>query len=136
MAKVFTGKVVIPADQIEAYFEALAEAEEERRPFREELEELNAEFEQYLEAKYSRRTARKHGGVVALFIHFLCEYTDVAALEEVTRGMANSAFRQWYKRKVLAATDADELRVALKKFFQFLAAEKGIVNVTVLESFR
>ena len=105
MPKVFTGKVVIPGDQVEAYFEALAAAEEERRPFRDYLDGLNAEFEHYLEAKYSRRTARKHGGVVALFIHFLCDYTDVEALEEVTRGMSNSAFRQWYKRKVLELSE-------------------------------
>jgi integrase family protein with SAM-like domain len=111
-------------------------AADERRPFREYLERLAAEFEAFLAAKYSRRTARKHALVVQVFVDFLCDYTDVAALEEVTRGMANSAFRAWYKRKVLWATDADELRLALKKFFQFLAAEKGIVNAKVLESFR
>ena len=119
MPKVFTGKVVIPGDQVEAYVEALAAAEEERRPFRDYLDGLNAEFEHYLEAKYSRRTARKHGGVVALFSHFLCDYTDVGRSKEVTRGMANSAFRQWYKRKVLDSASADDLRVALSEILPF-----------------
>ena len=136
MPQVFTGKVVIPGEQIETYFQAVAAAEEARRPFRQSLEGLRAEFEQHLAARYSQRTARKHAGVIELFIHFLCDYTDVEALEDVTRGMANSAFRQWYKRKVLSATDTDDLRVALKKFFQFLDAEKGIHNPKVLDSLR
>ena len=136
MPKVFTGKVVIPGDQIEPYLQAMAAAEEDRRPFRQYLEGLRAEFEQHLAARYSQRTARKHALIVEVFIDFLCDYTDVAALEDVTRGMANSAFRQWYKRKVLSATDSDDLRVALKRFFQFLAAEKGIHNPKVLDSLR
>ena len=57
-------------------------------------------------------------------------------IEEVSRGMANSAFRQWYRRKVLDAASADDLRVALKRFFHFLAAEKGIHNPKVLDSLR
>ncbi len=136
MPTVFTGKVVIPGDQIESYLEAMAAAEAARQPFREQLVGLGAEFEQYLAAKYSRRTARKHALIVEVFIDFLCDYTDVATLEDVTRGMVNSGFRQWYKRKVLSATDSDDLRVALKRFFQFLAAEKGIHNRKALEALR
>ncbi len=49
-------------------------------------------------------------------------------LEDVTRGMVNSHFRRWYRRKVLDRMDTDETRVALKKFFQFLDQEKGIHN--------
>ncbi len=136
MPRVFTGKVAIPGDQIEAYLAALAEAEEARRPFRQQLEGLRAEFEQHLAARYSRKTVRKHAQIVALFVDFLCDYTDVETIEEITRGMANSAFRQWYKRKVLDAATVDDLRVALKKFFQFLATEKGIHNPKVLAAFR
>ena len=134
MPQVFTGQVAIPGDQVEAYLAARAEAQEARRPFRQSLEGLRAEFEQHLAARYSRKTARKHAQIVALFIDFLCDYTDVAAIEEVSRGMANSAFRQWYKRKVLDAATPDDLRVALKRFFQFLATEKGIHNLKVLAS--
>ncbi len=136
MPKVFTGTVVIPADQLDAYEQARAEAEEARRPFRQHLDALRAEFEQHLAARYSRRTVRKHAQVVALFVDFLCDYTDVGAIDEITRGMANSAFRQWYKRKVWDATTADELRVALKKFFHFLETEQGIRNPQVLASLR
>ena len=136
MPRVYTGQVAIPGDQIEAYLAALAEAEEARRPFRQSLEGLCAEFEQYLAARYSRKTVRKHAQIVALFVDFLCDDTDVETIEEISRGMANSAFRQWYKRKVLDAASADDLRVALKRFFHFLAAEKGIHNPTVLASLR
>jgi hypothetical protein len=48
--------------------------------------------------------------------------------------MVNTHFRQWYKRKVLDASTANDLRVALRKFFQFLAAEKGIQNPKVLDA--
>ncbi len=136
MPRVSTGQVAIPGDQIEAYLAARAEAEEARRPFRRYLEGLCAEFEQHLAARYSPKTARKHAQIVALFVDFLCDYTDVETIEEITRGMATSAFRHWYKRKVLDAATADDLRVALKRFFQFLATEKGIHNPRVLASFR
>jgi site-specific recombinase XerD len=134
MPRVVTGKVAIPGDRIEAYLAALAE--ETRRPFRQSLEELRAEFEQHLAAKYSRKTVRTHAQIVALFVDFLCDYTDVEAIEAISRGMANSAIRQWYRRKVLDAASADDLRVALKKFFQFLATEKEIRNPKVLASLR
>ena len=134
MPQVFTGKVSIPGDQIETYLAALAEAEEVRHPFRQSLEGLRAEFEQHLAARYSRKTVRKHAQIVALFVDFLCDYSDVVAIEEITRGMANSAFRHWYTRKVLDAATPDDLRVALKRFFQFLATEKGIHNLKVLAS--
>ena len=134
MRKVFPGKVAIPGDQVEAYLAALAEAQEARRPFRQSLEGLRAEFEQHLAARYSRTTVRKHAQIVALFVDFLCDYTDVETIEEISRGMANSAFRQWYRRKVLDAASADDLRVALKRFFHFLATEKGIHNLKVLAS--
>ncbi len=57
-------------------------------------------------------------------------------LEDVTRGMVNSHFRRWYRRKVLDRMDTDETRVALKKFFQFLDQEKGIHNPKALEALR
>jgi hypothetical protein len=63
MAKVFTGRVVIPGDKIEQYFEALQQAEVARAPFREFLEQLNREFAEYLATKYVPKTVRKHTGI-------------------------------------------------------------------------
>jgi len=54
----------------------------------------------------------------------------------VTRGMVNSHFRRWYRGKVLDRMDADETRVALRKFFQFLDQERDIHNPKVLEALR
>jgi len=136
MSEVYTGKVLIPGDQIDAYLAALKEAEEARAPFREMLEGLNGEFGVSLEKKYSRKTMRKHTSIVDLFIIFLTEYTDVERVEDVTRGMVNSHFRRWYQRKVLDRMDPDETRVALKKFFGFLDQEKGIHNPKALEALR
>ena len=136
MPHVYTGKVLIPGDQIDAYVAALQEAEERRAPFRQALEQLNADFGQHLATRYSRKTVAKHTGTVALFIHFLTDYTDVDRLEDVTRGMVNSHFRRWYRSKVLDRMDPDEIRVGLRKFFQFLDQDKGIHNPRALDALR
>jgi hypothetical protein len=136
MPRVFTGEVVIPADQLDAHFAALAEAEAARKPFRSQLTGLKSAFEHALAAQYSHKTARKHAGIVEVFIDFLCDYTDVTAIEDITKGMANSDFRRWYKTKVWDSTTSDDLRVALRRFFRFLDQEKGIRNQRVLDSFR
>ena len=128
MAKVYTGKVAIPADKFEEFLKALEDAQKAREPFRKQLEELNREFNDYLMRKVSERTANKHSSVVDLFIEFICRYTDVECIEEITRGMVNTNFKQWWKRKVLDSTTPDQITVALRKFFVFLAVEKGIVN--------
>lgn len=136
MAKVFKGRVVIPGDKIQEYFQALQEEEAARAPFRESLEQLNQEFADYLATKYTPKTVRKHTGIVDLFIDFICVYTDVEQIEEITRGMVNSHFRSWYRRKVIDSATESDLRVALKKFFQFLATEKGITHQKVLNALK
>ena len=136
MAKVYTGKVVIPANQMDEYLQAMQEAEEARAPFRESLEQLNQEFGVFLASKYAKKTVRKHTSIVELFIHFICGYTDVEQIENITKGMVNSHFRKWYKRKVWDSSTESDLRVALKKFFQFLATEKGITNQTALNALK
>jgi len=132
MAKVYTGKVVIPGDQIEAYLKALAEAEKAREPFRNHLESLNREFAAYLSQSCSVRTVRKHVGIVEMFIEFLCRYTDVEKIEDITKGIANTHFHRWYRRKVWDSTTPAELKTGIIKFFTFLAQEKGITNQNVL----
>lgn len=136
MVKIYDGKVVIPGDQMKNYVQMLKEAEEQREPFRRELEALNREFREHLLTRFSSRTANKHSQVVSLFIEFLCRHTDVMRLEEVTRGMANTHFKKWWKRKVWDSTKPEQISVALKKFFTFLANEKGIENEKALEAFR
>ncbi len=71
MPEVYTGKVLIPGDQIDAYLTALKEAEEARAPFRCSLDDLNAAFAASLDKKYSRRTVLKHTSIIDLFIIFL-----------------------------------------------------------------
>jgi site-specific recombinase XerD len=136
MAKVFTGKIAIPGDQIDQYLQAIEAAEAARLPFRQSLEQLNQEFAEFLATKYVPKTVRKHTNIVDLFIHFICGYTDVENLEELTKGMVNSHFRSWYKRKVLDSATESELRVALRKFFQFLDTEKGQTYHKVLDALK
>ncbi len=136
MAKVFTGKVIIPGDRLPEFFAAMEQAEKARAPFRQTLEQLNQEFEVFLATKYVPKTVRKHTGIVDLFIHFICGYTDVATITDITKGMVNSQFRSWYHRKVMDSANESELRVALKKFFQFLATEKGITHQKVLDALK
>jgi site-specific recombinase XerD len=136
MAKVFTGKVVIPGDKIEQYFNALEQAEQARAPFRKSLEQLNHEFGEFLATKYVPKTVQKHTYIVDSFIHFICGYTDVEQLEDITKGMVNSHFRSWYKRKVIDSATESDLRVALRKFFQFLATEKGMTYQKALDALK
>lgn len=132
MAQVFTGKVAIPGDKLNEYFEMLKRAEEEQKPFRDEFEALNQAFFDHLAEKFSDRTARKHSGVISMFIEFLMRQTDVRKVEEITKGMANTHFQAWYRRKVWDSTSAADRKVAIQKFFMFLALEKGIVNHKIL----
>jgi site-specific recombinase XerD len=136
MARVFTGKVVIPGDKIDEYLEALQAAEAQGAPFRESLEKLNQEFAKFLATKYVPKTVRKHTGIVDLFIHFICGYTDVEKIEDITKGMVNSNFRSWYRRKVMDSATESDLKVALRKFFQFLAIEKGIVHQKIMDALK
>lgn len=134
MAKLYTAKVAIPGDKIGEYLELLADAEKRREPFRLHMNELNEQFYNYLLKKYSDRTANRHSTVVELFIDFVCKHTDVEKIEEITKGMVNTHFRKWWKRKVWDSTTPEQLRVALKKFFTFLATEKDIVNDKALKA--
>ncbi len=136
MPQIFTGKVVIPGEQLPQYLEAMAETEAAREPFRRHLEGLNEAFGAWLATKYSRTTVLKHTGVVELFIDFLCDYTDLERLEDVTKGMVNSGFRSWAKRKVWGGPDADELRVGLRKFFRYLDTHQGIRAPTALATLK
>ena len=135
MAHVFRGKIAIPGDQMEAYFQALEEFEKNKEPMRKQLEQCARDFERVLTQQYAPKTVRKHTAIIALFIDFVCRDTDVRRIEEITRGIANSYFRQWYLRKVGDRTES-ELKTAIKKFFQFLDQEKGMTNEAVLESFQ
>jgi len=136
MAKVYTGKVIIPGDKIDEFFKVMKEAEEKRKPFRQSLLDLNQEFHQFLLTKYSERTARKHASIVEVFIDFICRQTDVERIDEITRGMVNTHFKKWWKRKVWDSTSPDELTVALRKLFLFLSEEKKIVNEKVLKALK
>jgi site-specific recombinase XerD len=135
MARVFQGKIAIPGDQIDAYLEALGQFEHEKAPLRTQLEQYAHDFAHALAQQYAPKTVRKHMLIIELFIDFVCWDTDVRRIEEITRGIANSAFRQWYLRKVGDRTES-ELKTAIKKFFQFLDQEKGVRNEVVLKSFQ
>ena len=94
MPHVFRGKIAIPGDQMEAYFEALGQFENAKAPMRKQLEEYARDFERALAQQYAPKTVRKHMAIIALFIDFVFWDTDFCRIEEITRGIANSAFRQ------------------------------------------
>jgi site-specific recombinase XerD len=120
---------------MEAYFEALEQFENDKQPMRQQLEQGARDFERVLARQYTAKTVRKHTAIIALFIDFVCWDTDVRQIEKITRGIANSYFRQWYRNKVGDRTDS-ELKTTIKNFFQFLNREKGITNEAVLKSFQ
>jgi hypothetical protein len=116
MTRVFQGKIAIPGNQIDAYLEALGQFEHEKAPLRAQLEQYARDFSHALAQRYAPKTVRKHTLIIEFFIDFVCWDTDVRRIEEITRGIANSAFRQWYLRKVGDRTES-ELKTAIKKFF-------------------
>src|SRR5215470_20353361 len=126
--------MAIPGDQLEAYVEALGQWEQEKAPLRTQLEHGARDFTRALADHATPKTVRKHAAILTLFIDFVCWDTDVQRFDDITRGIANSQFRQWYHRKVGDRTDS-ELKTTLKRFFSFLAAEKGLRNEAVLRSF-
>jgi len=134
MPRVFTGKVVIPGDKIEEYLKLMEKAEEERKPFVEKCDAILSEFHDYLvnEKGLSERTADLHCFVISTFNEFLAWQTDVWDYSEVTKGMANTYFKQWYKRKIWGGPPVDRIPVSIRKFFLFLREKKGIHNKKVL----
>jgi site-specific recombinase XerD len=106
-----------------------------KAPLRTQLEQYARDFARALAQQYASTTVRKHTTILALFIEFVSWQTDVQRIEEMTRGIANSAFRQWHLSKVGDRTES-ELKTTVRKFFEFLAQAKGIRNEAVLQSFR
>jgi hypothetical protein len=103
--------------------------------FREYFEEILKEYERYLLSQLSARTVRKHTAIISLLIDYLCFDCVVSSFEEITVGMVNSQFRKWHTSNIQDALES-ELKTAVKKFFNFLAQEKGIKNEKVLNSFK
>jgi site-specific recombinase XerD len=132
MARVFRGKIAIPGQEMDAYLEALGQFEREKAPLRTQLEQYAADFAHTLAQRYTAKTVRKYTAILGLFIEFVCWQTDVRRVEEITRGIAQSAFRQWYLRKVGDRTES-ELKTVVRRFFQYLAQEKGVRNEAVLQ---
>lgn len=130
------GRIEIRADQLEQYFTALAEIEQQRAPFQRHLRGLQGDFTRSLARRYSKRTVRKHRYILGLFLDFICDETQIVSLEQVTKGMVNSGFRRWCRSKVGDQTTDNEIRATLRKFFQFLNRKKGIANVRALEALR
>ena len=134
MPTVFTSKIAIPGDRIHEYLEAREQAQRQREPFKKSLLDFNNKFHDSLTAKFTKKTARKHAGIVSMFIEFIAGYTDVESVEAITKGMANSYFRRWYKKKVWDKTTESEIKTALKKFFTYLKEEENVINDVVLKS--
>lgn len=134
MSRVFTGKVVIPGDKIQEGLQVMKEAEKERAPFVEMAERTLEAFIDHLqnEKGLSRATVRRHVAVIEMFNEFLARQTDVWAYAEVIRGVANTHFKAWYKRKVWGGPTLDPLPVSIRTFFEFLAEKKRIRNEGVL----
>lgn len=131
MPKVIAGDFEF--ESIDDYVAALKAWEDHRAPFKEQAEALAAEFIDHLrEGGLSRRTINKHGMNIEMFIVYLTQYTDADDLATVRKGMVNTEFFQWYRRKVMNRCDPTSLQSTTKKFFKFLAEEKGIHNEKVL----
>ncbi len=131
MTRVRVGNIEF--ESLEDYSAAMEAWEEYRAPFKAQAEALADEFIEYLhEQGLSKRTVRKHAQNIDMFIVYLTQYTDADDFATVRKGMVNTEFFRWYRRKVLNRLDKDSLKSSTKKFFKFLAERKGIYNEKVL----
>ena len=118
---------------IEDYIAALKAWEDHRAPFKAQAEALAAEFADHLrEQGLAKRTINKHQMNMEMFIVYLTQYTDADDFATVRKGIVNTEFFQWHRRKVLNRCDPASLQSTTKKFFKFLAEQKGIYNEKVL----
>ena len=131
MPKVIAGDVEF--ESVDEYIAALKAWEEHRAPFKAQAEMLADEFVDSLHKQgLSKRTINKHQMNIEMFIVYLTQYTDADDFATVRKGMVNTEFFQWYRRKVLDRCDPASLKSTTRKFFKFLAEEKGIYNEKVL----
>jgi site-specific recombinase XerD len=131
MTKVRAGNVEF--ESIDDYLAAMEAWEEHRAPFKAQAEALADEFIKDLRRQgLSERTIRKHGQNIEIFIVYLTQYTDADDFATVRKGVVNTEFFSWYRRKVLDRIDQASLKSTTKKFFKFLAERKGIYNEKVL----
>ena len=131
MTKVYAGNAEF--ESIEDYLAAMEAWEQHRAPFKAQAETLADEFIDYLdEHGLSKRTIRKHGQNIEIFIVYLTQYTDADDFATVRKGVVNTEFFRWYRRKVLNRLDQASLQSTTRKFFKFLAERKDIYNEKVL----
>jgi site-specific recombinase XerD len=131
MPKVIAGDFEF--ESVDDYLAALEAREEARAPFEARAEALMDEFIAYLRDQgLSRSTVNKHGQNIEIFIIYLTQYTDADDFATVRKGVVNTEFLRWYRRKVMNRCDPASLESTTRKFFKFLAEEKGIYNEKVL----
>ncbi|MFC2036409.1 site-specific integrase [Chloroflexota bacterium] len=131
MTKVVVGDYEF--ESIDEYMAARKAWEEHRAPFQAQAEVFADEFIDSLHQQgFSKRTINKHQVNIEIFIVYLTQYTDAEDFATVRKGMVNTEFFQWYRRKVLNRCDPASLKSTTRKFFNFLAEEKGIYNENVL----
>lgn len=118
---------------IEHFKAALDEREHRRAPFREQADSLFEEFLDFLKKKgLSARTVQNHSLNLQALIGYLVDYTEEEDFARIGKGNVRTNFFRWYRRKVLGPFDQGSLEASTKKFFRFLADEKGIWNEKVL----
>jgi site-specific recombinase XerD len=131
MTKVFAGDLEF--ESIDDYIAALQAWEDHRAPFKALAELLADEFIESLHKQgLSKRTINKHQMNIEMFVVYLTQYTDADDFATIHKGTVNTEFFQWYRRKVLDRCDPASLKSTTRKFFKFLAEEKGIYNERVL----
>ncbi len=120
MKKIFT------FEEFQKHLDEGIEIEKKQEPFKNWLVNMNNEFKDFIAQKYTKRTANKHSFIIECFIDFITYNMQLMDIQQITKGIANSYFQQWFASKIGANTK-EEVKVAINKFIDFLAIEKNIV---------
>ncbi len=126
-------KQIIEGKDFPKFLKALEEKEKAQKPFIEFMQAMNAEFKAFTAEKFTQRTANKHSFIVECFIDFITYDCGLVDLQDLTKGMVNSSFQSWFKRKI-GANSKEEVAVAMKKFLSFLTENKGFVINNLAEN--
>jgi hypothetical protein len=115
---------------VEEYIQYLRDLEDARGPFRNMMMALKEEFgEHQLRIGHHPHVAKLRCEIVQVFTDYLASETDVDSVVAITRGMANSGFWSYWKRKVIdTTTPREDVKEAMLCFFVFLSDAKGIDN--------
>ncbi len=124
-----------PLSQFKDFIDKIKHDEKDRESFYNYFDELLKDYYSYLKKEHDKQTAFDHKEIIGMLKLYLTWQTKVEKIEEVTRGMVDTVFFEWFNKNAWEKLSEKEIKDSLKLFFQFLKEQKGIVNQDIIDFF-